>query len=75
MSEETLLEFPCDFCVKAMGHAAEDFDAVVAAIVRTGPEDAFVQGRGRQSGADYLLTRGHLVGIPPRIRGDFPGGT
>jgi hypothetical protein len=31
---QTLLEFPCDFCVKAMGHAADDFDALVASIVR-----------------------------------------
>ncbi|MES9857516.1 MAG: DUF493 domain-containing protein [Sedimenticola sp.] len=36
MSEEreTLLEFPCQFSVKAMGYAAPDFDAVVLSIVR-----------------------------------------
>ncbi|MES9936238.1 MAG: DUF493 domain-containing protein [Sedimenticola sp.] len=35
MSEEkeTLLEFPCRFSVKAMGHATPDFDALVAGIV------------------------------------------
>lgn len=34
MAEESLLEFPCDFCVKAMGKTADDFDALVAGIVR-----------------------------------------
>ncbi len=34
MSDDSLLEFPCEFCVKAMGLAADDFDALVAAIVR-----------------------------------------
>ncbi|HEB96417.1 MAG TPA: DUF493 domain-containing protein [Sedimenticola thiotaurini] len=32
--EETLFEFPCEFSVKAMGLAADDFDALVAGIVR-----------------------------------------
>ncbi|MEJ1298644.1 MAG: DUF493 domain-containing protein [Candidatus Sedimenticola sp. (ex Thyasira tokunagai)] len=32
--KETLLEFPCQFSVKAMGYAAPDFDAVVLGIVR-----------------------------------------
>lgn len=30
---ETLLEFPCQFSVKAMGHAAVDFDTLVLEIV------------------------------------------
>jgi putative lipoic acid-binding regulatory protein len=36
MSEqkETLLEFPCEFSVKAMGLATDDFDSVVVEIVR-----------------------------------------
>ncbi len=32
--EETLLEFPCDFSVKAMGKAEPDFEAHVVALVR-----------------------------------------
>lgn len=32
-SEESLLDFPCDFPVKVMGRAAEDFVAVVTEIV------------------------------------------
>jgi putative lipoic acid-binding regulatory protein len=31
---ETLLEFPCEYSVKAMGLAAPDFDALVFDIVR-----------------------------------------
>ena len=35
MSEvESLLEFPCQFAIKAMGKASADFDAVVVEIVR-----------------------------------------
>lgn len=35
MSEnESLLEFPCQFAIKAMGKSREDFDAVVVEIVR-----------------------------------------
>ena len=30
---QTLLEFPCDFPLKIMGHASDDFDAMVAEIV------------------------------------------
>jgi putative lipoic acid-binding regulatory protein len=31
---ETLLKFPCDIAVKAMGRAAPHFDALVVGIVR-----------------------------------------
>ena len=31
--QETLLEFPCEFSVKAMGLAADDFDALIVEIV------------------------------------------
>ncbi len=35
MSEtDTLLEFPCDFPLKVVGHAAVDFHALVVEIVR-----------------------------------------
>lgn len=40
MSEtESLLEFPCQFAIKAMGKARDDFDAVVVEIVRRHVED------------------------------------
>ncbi len=32
--EETLLEFPCSFPIKAMGKAEADFDLLVVEIVR-----------------------------------------
>jgi putative lipoic acid-binding regulatory protein len=32
--QESLLEFPCNFPIKVMGRAGEDFVAVVAEIVR-----------------------------------------
>jgi putative lipoic acid-binding regulatory protein len=32
--KETLLEFPCDFPIKAVGRAADDFDALIASLVR-----------------------------------------
>ncbi|MDD5460573.1 MAG: DUF493 domain-containing protein [Methylococcales bacterium] len=34
MSEETLLEFPCQFPIKAMGKADLEFDLMVVEIVR-----------------------------------------
>ncbi len=34
MSEDTLLEFPCEFSVKAMGLASPNFDAAVVEVVR-----------------------------------------
>jgi putative lipoic acid-binding regulatory protein len=32
--QETLLEFPCRFPIKALGKAGEDFDTLVVQIVR-----------------------------------------
>jgi len=34
MSEESLLTFPCEFPIKIMGRASENFEADVVAIVR-----------------------------------------
>lgn len=36
---ETLIEFPCDFDIKAMGPATDDFDAIVVDIVRRHVDD------------------------------------
>ncbi len=38
-TEETLLEFPCQFPIKAMGLADDGFDALVVSIVRQHVED------------------------------------
>jgi putative lipoic acid-binding regulatory protein len=37
--EETLLEFPCQFPIKAMGKNSLDFDSIVVAIVRKHVDD------------------------------------
>lgn len=37
--DESLLEFPCDFPIKAMGKAGIGLDATVAAIVRRHVDD------------------------------------
>jgi putative lipoic acid-binding regulatory protein len=55
-NQETLLEFPCQFSVKAMGLAAPDFDSVVVQIVRRHAPD-IGEGSVRirpSSGGKYL---------------------
>jgi len=37
--QETLLEFPCDYAIKAMGQTSEQLDAVVVEIVRRHVDD------------------------------------
>ena len=39
--EETLLEFPCQFPIKAMGKNSPDFDSTVVAIVRKHVGDVY----------------------------------
>lgn len=39
MSEETLLEFPCQFPIKAMGKSSAQFDVTVVEIVRRHVDD------------------------------------
>ena len=34
IDEETIMEFPCQFPIKAMGKAEDDFDILVVGIVR-----------------------------------------
>lgn len=53
---DTLLQFPCDFPIKAMGAAADGFEAHVVEIVRHHTPDlgeAAVQSRP-SSGGKYL---------------------
>ena len=38
-NNETLMEFPCTFVIKAMGLAADDFDALVVSLVRQHVDD------------------------------------
>ncbi|GAB4290423.1 MAG: YbeD family protein [Methylophaga sp.] len=37
--QETLLEFPCDFAIKAMGETSEDLDQIVVEIIRRHVDD------------------------------------
>ncbi|PHS26203.1 MAG: transcriptional regulator [Methylophaga sp.] len=42
MSEQqtaTLMEFPCDFAIKAMGPSSDDFDSIVVGIIRQYVDD------------------------------------
>jgi putative lipoic acid-binding regulatory protein len=37
--EETLLEFPCQFPIKAMGKSSSEFDSIIVGIVRRHSDD------------------------------------
>lgn len=56
MSDETLLEFPCDFPVKIMGKTQEGFaEAMVAIVVRHAPDfDAATVEMRASKGGNYL---------------------
>lgn len=43
MSNETLLEFPCQFAIKAMGRSNLEFDLLVIEIVRRHVPDLYEQ--------------------------------
>ncbi len=56
---ETLLKFPCNFPIKAMGKAEGDFDALVVSIIRKhAPDfsDATVQSRLSRGGQYVSIT-------------------
>jgi putative lipoic acid-binding regulatory protein len=54
--QETLLEFPCEFPIKAMGLADDDFEALVLSLVRKhAPNLSEAAVRSRDSkGGKYL---------------------
>lgn len=57
--DESLLEFPCDFPIKAMGAAGIGLDATVAAIVRRHVDDlpeTAVQVRESRAGKYVSVT-------------------
>ena len=56
---ESLIEFPCEFPIKAMGRADDDFDALVVTIIRRhSPEftDATVRKRLSRGGKYVSVT-------------------
>ena len=54
--EDTLLEFPCEFPLKAIGRGPEDFEAFVVEIVRKHAPDLEADATTRRlsSGGKYL---------------------
>ena len=70
--EETLLEFPCDFPIKAMGVASDDFHTVVVGLVRLhAPDlpDSAVKSRPRKFNGLCQRTPMRV----PRITGAWAG--
>lgn len=62
MSEETLLEFPCRFPIKAMGKADVEFDLLVLEIIQqhaTAPEKTKMTSRPSANGK-YLAVTVHI---------------
>lgn len=57
--EESVMEFPCEFPIKAMGKTTDDFDALVVSIVRRhAPEfaDSTVKTRLSRNGQYISVT-------------------
>ena len=57
--EESVMEFPCEFPIKAMGKTTDDFDALVVSIVRKhAPEftDSTVKTRLSRNGQYISVT-------------------
>ena len=56
INNESLLEFPCEFPIKAMGRALDNFDALVVGIIRKHvPEFSDATVRSRLSrGGNYV---------------------
>jgi len=58
-TEDTLLEFPCQFPIKAMGLAIDDFDAIVVSLIRPHVDDILegaVKTRASSSGKYLSVT-------------------
>ncbi len=59
MNEESLLTFPCEFPIKIMGRASENFEADVVAIVRKHAPDlseATITNRPSRKGKYIAIT-------------------
>jgi putative lipoic acid-binding regulatory protein len=57
MQEESLLEFPCDFPIKVMGVARDDFAQAVVAVVRAhAPDFDAASAEMRASGKGNYLS-------------------
>lgn len=61
--QDSLLEFPCDFPLKVMGRAGEDFDLLVVEIVRRHAPD-LKEGAVRQN----TSRKGNYVSVTVDLR-------
>lgn len=58
-TEKPVLEFPCQFPIKVMGHAQEDFESLVATLVRQHVPDlgeAAIRSRPSKEGNYIAVT-------------------
>ena len=58
-TEESLLKFPCDFPIKAMGKAEDDFDALVVSLIRKHSPDLLegaIKSRASKGGQYLSVT-------------------
>ncbi len=58
-NEESLIEYPCDFPIKAMGLATDEFEALVVSLARKHAPDlgeAAVQSRPSKGGKYLSVT-------------------
>lgn len=58
-TEKSLLEFPCEFPIKVMGHARDDFESLVATLVRQHAPDlgeAAIRSRPSKQGKYLAVT-------------------
>ena len=58
-NEESLLKFPCDFPIKAMGKAENDFDALVVSLIRRHSPDLLegaIKSRASRGGQYLSVT-------------------
>lgn len=61
--DESLLEFPCDFPIKAFGADTGDFDAVVVALVREHAPDVSIEAVHTRSSR-----RGRYLSVTVNVR-------
>ena len=69
-TDDSLLEFPCDFPIKAMGKATGDFDALVVSLIRRhcpGLREGAVKSRSSKGGRYLSVT----VTIQAQSRGQL----
>lgn len=80
MSETPLIEFPCDYSIKIIGRASEDFDARIIAIINKHQDKPFEGQLQRKSSSAnnyqsftvniYLTSKEQLMALVEDLRKD-----